>query len=97
MKSLHHHFQLFIAGNEPNSKKALEVIKRLGEIHLQGNYTLEVVDVLKNYQEALKNNIFLAPTLIIKSPLPETRIAGSLSDIRKLHEILGLLKDEEGI
>lgn len=92
-----YHFQLYIAGKEANSQKVLEVIKRVGEKYLQGRYTLEVVDVLKNYEEALKNNILLAPTLIIKSPPPETKIVGSLNNIRKFLEILGLPEVGEGL
>lgn len=85
-----YHFQLYIAENEPNSQKALEVIKRVGEKYLRGRYTMEVIDVLKHYRSALANNILLAPTLIIKSPPPEIKIVGSLHNIRKLLEILGL-------
>lgn len=86
-----------MAGNEVNSQKALEVIKRVGEKYLQGKYTMEVIDVLKNYEAALKNNILLAPTLIIKSPPPEIKIVGSLHNIRKFLEILGLPGVEEDL
>lgn len=90
-----YYFQLYIAGNEPNSQKALEALKRIGEKYLPGRYTLEVVDVLKNYEAALKNNILLAPTLIIKSPPPEIKIVGSLNSIKKILEILGLPETKE--
>lgn len=92
---LRYHFQLYVAGKEPNSQRAFEVLKKVGEKYLQGRFTLEVVDVTKNYEVALKNNILLAPTLIIKSPPPERKIIGSLNDMRKFLEILGIPEAEE--
>ncbi len=64
----HYHLKLFVAGDEPNSYKAKKTIERLCESCLKGNYKLEVVDVLKDYQVALDNNILIAPTLVIVAP-----------------------------
>lgn len=95
--STHYHFRLFVAGDEPNSRKAKETIRRLGESRLKGNYELEVVDVLEDYQAALEAQILFAPTLVIVSPPTEARIVGSLSDVRKVLEVLGLPETEEGV
>ncbi len=92
----YYHLRLFVAGEEPNSRKAKEEIKRLCEVYLKGTYKLEVVDVLEDYQSALENNILLAPTLVILSPPPQTKIVGSISDIRKVLDVLGLRKSKEG-
>ena len=86
----HYHFRLFVAGDEPNSRRAKESLKRLCENHLRGKYVLEVVDVFEDYKSALENHILLAPTLVIAAPKPETKIIGSLSDERKILEVLGL-------
>jgi circadian clock protein KaiB len=90
-----YHFRLFVAGDEPNSHRAKETLKRLCETRLRGNYTLEIVDVLEDYQSAIKNNILLAPTLVIVKPPTKTRIIGSLNDAKKILEVLGLPEAEE--
>ncbi len=92
----YYHLKLFVAGEEPNSRKAKEEIKRLCEAYLKGTYKLEVVDVLEDYQAALENNILLAPTLVVLSPPPQTKIVGSISDIRKVLDVLGLRESKEG-
>ncbi len=92
-----YYFLLYIAGNEPNSQNALQILKKVGEKYLQGKYILEVVDVFKDYEAALKNNIFFAPTLVIKSPPPETKVVGSLNNIKRFLEIFRLPVAEEDL
>jgi len=89
--------KLFVAGDEPNSRKAREILERLCEAHLKGNYTLEVVDVLEDYQAALDDNVLVAPTLIIMAPPPPATIIGSLADTRKVLDALGVPRSEEGL
>lgn len=90
-----YHFRLFIAGDEPNSRMAKETLKNICDTYLQGNYSLELIDVLEDYNKALENNIYFAPTLIINTHASNFRIVGSLSDTRKLLEILGLSQKEK--
>lgn len=91
----HYHLRLFVAGEEPNSRKAKETIEELCETHLKNKYKVEVVDVLEDYKTALENNIFLAPTLMVISPPPPVKIIGSLNDTRKILDALGLRESEE--
>ena len=90
----HYHMRLFVAGDEPNSRKAKEVLKHLFERHLQENYTLEVVDVLEDYKAALEAQILFAPTLVIIDPPTETRLIGSLSDVRRVLEVLRVARGQ---
>lgn len=92
-----YHFRLFVAGDEPNSRQAQETLKRLCASHLQGQYKIEIIDVLKDYKAALAHNVLFAPTLIILSPPPETRIIGSLRDVKKVLGALGLPAAEEAL
>ncbi|MGB9628830.1 MAG: circadian clock KaiB family protein [Thermodesulfobacteriota bacterium] len=92
-----YHFRLFVAGDEPNSRKAKETIQRFCESRLKGRYRLDVVDVLEDYRSALENNILLAPTLVILAPPPEVKIIGSLNDGRRISEALGLPDTEEDV
>lgn len=90
-----YHFKLFVAGDEPNSRKAKESLTRICGNYLREKYVIEVIDVLKDYKSALENNILLAPTLVIVAPQGETKIIGSLNDERKILEVLGLSEGEE--
>ncbi len=92
-----YHLRLFVADDEPNSRQAKETLKRLCETCLKGNYTLEVVDVLEDYQAALENKILVAPTLIVLAPPPPITIIGSLSDTHKVLEALSLPASEKNL
>ncbi|MBW1722680.1 MAG: circadian clock KaiB family protein [Deltaproteobacteria bacterium] len=88
-------FRLFVAGDEPNSRKARAVLKRFCENRLKGRYKIEIIDVLKDYQAALKNNILAVPTLIVVEPEPAVTIIGSLNDEHGLLAALGMEPPEE--
>ena len=81
---------LFVAGNEPNSMKAREIIYRLCDEHLQECYEIRVVNVLDDYQAAIDHHVMVVPSLIVETPLPVRTIAGSLGDEGKVLEALGL-------
>jgi len=86
--------RLFVAGQEPNSLKAMAILNRLRETHLQGGCELSIVDVFEDYQAAIEQHIVAVPTLIIESPPPRRIIVGSLEDEEKLLAALG---DPEGL
>ena len=44
--------KLYVAGNTPNSVRALKTLKDILEQEFQGVYALKVIDVLKNPQLA---------------------------------------------
>lgn len=79
---------LYIAGNAPNSVRALANAKALCDEYFSG-YELEVVDLLKEPARALADAIIVTPTLVKLRPLPVQRIIGNLSDAEQLHLTLG--------
>ncbi|MCD6385689.1 circadian clock protein KaiB [Candidatus Sumerlaeota bacterium] len=85
-----YHLKLFIAGDEPNSREAKKRINRLCETRLKGRCELEIIDVMNGYQKALENNVLVTPTLIISGTSTPIMIVGSLSDMGKVLEALGL-------
>lgn len=91
-----YHFRLFVAGDEPNSRRAKEALNRFCEVYLKKNYKIEIVDVLKDFRSALENNVLLAPTLLILEPPMGTKLIGSLNDERRLLEVLGLSEGRKG-
>lgn len=76
----HYSFRLFMAGNGQNSQKALANLRRLCQEHLDGRCTIETVDVVKDFQAAVRDNILVTPALILVAPRPGVTILGNLSD-----------------
>ena len=72
--------RLYIAGQTPKSVLALSNITRYCEEHLDGRYTIEVIDLLENPQLAEGDQIFAIPTLVRKFPEPLRKIIGDLSN-----------------
>lgn len=86
--------KLYIAGNTPNSLRALRTLKNILEQELQGVYALKVIDVIKNPQAAEEDKILATPTLAKILPPPVRRIIGDLSDREKVLIGLDLLYEE---
>jgi circadian clock protein KaiB len=76
--------RLYIAGQTPNSVLALKNITKYCQEHLEGKYTIEVIDLLKNPQLAEGDQIFAIPTLVRKVPIPLRKIIGDLSNEEKV-------------
>ena len=80
--------RLYVAGQTPRSMAALANLKKLCEEHLDGRYSIEVIDLLKNPQLAKGDQIFAIPTLVRKLPEPMKRIVGDLSNMER--SVVGL-------
>lgn len=76
--------KLYVAGHTPNSVRAISNVKKLLEKELDGSYSLEITDVLKNPRQALDYEILATPTLIRLLPPPPKRVIGDLSDPDKV-------------
>ena len=76
--------RLYIAGQTPKSVLALKNINKLCKEHLDGEYSIEIVDLLKNPQLAEGDQIFAIPTLVRKVPEPIRKIIGDLSNEEKV-------------
>jgi circadian clock protein KaiB len=83
-------FRLYITGASPNSLRAIANIKRICEKHCKKNYELEIIDVYQQPALAIEENIIALPLLVRKSPLPEERLIGDISDQQKVLRYLGL-------
>lgn len=71
---------LYIAGQTPKSIKALSNIKKYAEIHLEGKYSIEIIDLLERPQLAEGDQILAVPTLVRRFPEPIRKIIGDLSN-----------------
>jgi circadian clock protein KaiB len=72
--------RLYIAGQTPRAMAALKNLERICQEHLAGQYTIEVIDLLKNPQLARGDQILAVPTLVRKLPEPVRKIIGDLSN-----------------
>ena len=76
--------RLYVAGKTPKSVTALSNLKRYCEEHLQGQYRIEVIDLLVQPQLAEGDQILAIPTLVRKVPEPIRKIIGDLSNEEKV-------------
>jgi circadian clock protein KaiB len=58
--------------------------------HLEGRYTLEVIDIYQQPALAQVDDIIAVPTLLKKRPLPVQKLLGDLSNAQQLVAGLGL-------
>ena len=90
----HYLLRLFMAGNGENSQNALANLRRLCHQHLNGRCTIETVDVVKDFEVAVRNNILVTPALVLVAPRPRVMILGNLSDSAKVLAALRLSGSE---
>ncbi len=75
--------RLYVAGQAPKSIAAFANLKRICDEHLEGRYTIEVIDLIKQPQLAAGDQIVAIPTLVRKLPEPLRRIVGDLSNTER--------------
>lgn len=76
--------RLYIACQTPKSILALKNITKYCEEYLSGQYSIEIIDLLKSPQLAEGDQIFAIPTLVRKFPEPLRKIIGDLSNEEKV-------------
>jgi circadian clock protein KaiB len=86
--------RLYVAGQTPKSLAALANLKKICSQHLEGQYKLYVIDLMKTPQLAQNDQILAIPTLVRKLPQPIRKIIGDLSDQNKVLVGLNLLESE---
>jgi circadian clock protein KaiB len=76
--------RLYVAGETSRSRAAVENLKRICELYLESDYTIEVIDLAKNPSLARGDQIVALPTLVRKIPAPMRKIIGDLSNIERV-------------
>lgn len=90
----HYLLRLFVAGNGPNSVLALANLRRLCQEHLKDRHTIEMVDVVKDFEAAVRDNILVTPALMLVTPRPRVMILGNLGDAKKVLVALRLTESQ---
>ena len=76
--------RLYVAGQTPKSMAAFANLQRICTEHLEGQYSIEVVDLLVNPYLAKGDQILAIPTLVRKLPEPIKKIIGDLSNTERV-------------
>jgi len=83
-KKYKYELRLYVAGKTSKSAAALHNLQKICEEHLEGEYKIEVIDLLVKPQLAEGDQIFAIPTLVRKVPEPIRKIIGDLSNEEKV-------------
>ena len=83
-------FSLYVAGETPNSLRAIANLAALCREYLPDQHAIEIVNVFRDPKRALADGILITPTLIKLEPAPVRRIVGTLSEIQTVLRALGL-------
>jgi circadian clock protein KaiB len=86
---------LYVTGASPNSSRAIANLKEICETYLRDNYELEIIDVYQQPTIAESEQIIALPLLIKRSPSPERRLIGDMSDTEKVLRGLGIAAANE--
>ena len=79
---------LYISSNNSTAEQTLSSIHQLLEQGLTSPYTLRVIDINKNPEQAEINQVQATPTLVRVAPKPVRRIVGQLNDIQRVLRII---------
>lgn len=72
--------RLYVAGNAPNSMRAIANARAICAEYYEGVCVLEIVDLMEQPMRALADEIVVTPTLVRLKPLPMRRVIGTLND-----------------
>src|SRR5690242_16673717 len=82
--------QLYVSGMSVRSMEAIENIKRLCDEQLRGLAELEIIDLYKDPELAIEQQIVFSPSLIKQLPLPKKTLVGTFADTEKVIKALGI-------
>jgi len=76
--------RLYVAGQTSKSITAFANLNAICEHYLEGQYSIEVIDLLTNPQLAKGDQIIAIPTLVRKLPEPIKKIIGDLANTERV-------------
>jgi circadian clock protein KaiB len=76
--------RLYVAGQTDKSIRAIANLTRICKGHLEGRYTIEVIDLMQHPQLAAGAQILAVPTLVRRLPEPIVKIIGDMSNEERI-------------
>ena len=83
-RTAEYELKLYIAGQSARSIAALSNLRRICDSHLDGRYSIEVIDLMEKPHLAKADNVLALPTLVRKLPEPIRKIIGDLSNVDRV-------------
>lgn len=83
-------FILYVAGSDERAKSAVDELKKICDIYIEGPCNFQVVDLKKHPELAAKKEIFALPTLVKELPPPVRAVIGDLRETKKVLVGLGI-------
>jgi circadian clock protein KaiB len=81
---------LYVTGMTPRSVRAIENVRTFCKRYLEGRHTLRIFDLYQQPSLAREEQLIAAPTLVKRTPLPQRRLVGDLSNQERVLAGLGL-------
>lgn len=88
--------RLYIAGESPNSLRAITNLRSFCQRYLPDRHSIEVIDTLEFPLRPLEDGILVTPTLVKLAPAPPRKVIGDLSDERTMRLALDLQDGPHG-
>ena len=83
-------FRLYVNSASPISARAIVNARRFLDAHLEGRYSLAILNISDYVAMARDDQIVASPTLVRVEPAPVRRFIGDLSNDARLRGALGL-------
>ena len=80
--------RLYIAGDAPNSRRAMANLQSFCHCHLPERCEIEIIDLFARPERALEDMVLLTPTLMVVEPSPVRSVVGDLADPSVLLDVL---------
>ena len=87
--------KLYVVGGAALSERAIGNLRKICAELLEDQYTIEVIDILKNPKLTIDESIIALPAVIKSLPPPIRRVIGDLSDTENVLLGLGLTPKKE--
>jgi len=84
--------RLYVSGHNSATEGILKNLHQLLERSLKHPYTLRVIDIHKNPEQAEQDKVTATPTLVRVYPLPMRRLVGDIKEVSHLRPMLTSLE-----
>ncbi len=82
--------KLFVAGETPESARAIQNLKILVLEYLPAGTVVQIVDMIREPDAEGADEVLAVPLLLRKSPPPVRRVVGDLENIERVLRILDI-------
>ena len=86
--------RLYVTGLTARSTRAIKSVREVCDLHLPGQYDLEIIDVYQAPERIARDQIVAVPTLVRCAPAPVRHMVGDMSNRERLLVGLGLPLDD---